>query len=245
MFQERASCPAEIDAFHLKRYEFATRFVVGKRVLDAACGIGYGSAMLKEAGATYVLGVDIAAEAVQTAEDLYVTPGVEFRRMSCLVVDGCYDVVVSLETIEHLADGPAWCRRIASLLASDGVAVISTPIRKPGKTIDEPPANPYHIREWTADEFRHLLLESFREVDLFFQSLLLPELPGPRWIRLWSRLISGFVARRQAVHGDRTVLSMDEWFGKYGYRPCYMVAVCEGPLGSETEEGRGATRRTQ
>ena len=48
---------------HIVRYLFASRFVHGKRVLDVASGVGYGSDMLKRAGAAEVIGLDNAPNA--------------------------------------------------------------------------------------------------------------------------------------------------------------------------------------
>ena len=60
----------EIAYEHCHRYAFARRFVAGRRVLDAACGEGYGSALLAEAADT-VVGVDIDAQVVAKAATTY------------------------------------------------------------------------------------------------------------------------------------------------------------------------------
>src|SRR2546421_11896747 len=64
------SCSGEIAYEHWHRYFFARRFVAGRRVLDAACGEGYGSALLSE-GASDVVGVDIDAATVAHARANY------------------------------------------------------------------------------------------------------------------------------------------------------------------------------
>ena len=51
--------PAHLEQDHLERYRFARGFADGRRVLDIACGAGYGSQMLAEAGAETVTGVDL------------------------------------------------------------------------------------------------------------------------------------------------------------------------------------------
>src|SRR5579864_1905821 len=56
---------------HVYRYAFACRFVRGKRVLDIACGEGYGAAALMKAGATRVVGVDISEEVCRHACNRY------------------------------------------------------------------------------------------------------------------------------------------------------------------------------
>lgn len=96
---------------HVARYEFVAKQLAPKsRVLDLACGIGYGSQMLAKAGHR-VIGVDVSAEAIAYAEEYYSHPNVTFecRAAEDLNADelGTFDAVVSFETIEHLAE-PAW-----------------------------------------------------------------------------------------------------------------------------------------
>ena len=78
--------PGEVDVDllneHLARYTFAARLARGKRVLDAGCGAGYGSAELAR-GAQSVVGVDCAAEAVDFARAHYALPNLDFEQASC------------------------------------------------------------------------------------------------------------------------------------------------------------------
>ena len=66
-----------IVALHLKRYEFARPHCVDKAVLDAGCGVGYGSAFLGET-ARSVVGVDVSSEAIDYARARYGAGNVEF-----------------------------------------------------------------------------------------------------------------------------------------------------------------------
>src|SRR5579883_1695375 len=102
--------PGEVDVDllneHLARYAFAARLARGKRVLDAGCGAGYGSAELAEM-AEEVTGVDVAPEAVAYANEHYTLPNLRFEQGSCTSLaygDGCFDLVVAFEVIEHLED---------------------------------------------------------------------------------------------------------------------------------------------
>ena len=67
-----------IVALHLKRYEFARPYCAGADVLDAGCGVGYGTAHLAEE-ARHVLGVDRSEEAIDYARGRYARANVEFR----------------------------------------------------------------------------------------------------------------------------------------------------------------------
>src|SRR4051812_26356760 len=99
---------------HMARYRLVEPRVGRLRVLDAACGSGYGSAFLARR-ADYVLGMDISNEAVSDARDRYRAPNLEFAtgNVECLPLeDQSFDVITSFETLEHV-DDPA--RAIAEL----------------------------------------------------------------------------------------------------------------------------------
>src|SRR5215468_4689112 len=91
---------------HMARYTFAARLARGKRVLDAGCGAGYGSAELAR-WAQSVAGVDLSSEAVDFARENYPLPNVRFEQGSCTALPYAaesFDLVVAFEVIEHLED---------------------------------------------------------------------------------------------------------------------------------------------
>ena len=91
-----------IVALHLKRYEFALPWCRDRDVLDAGCGVGYGSALLATA-ARRVVGVDRDEDAIRYARERYGAANVEFRVGDLLELDlpdGSFDTVCSFETIE-------------------------------------------------------------------------------------------------------------------------------------------------
>jgi SAM-dependent methyltransferase len=139
---------------HLARYRFAQRFVAGGRVLDCACGVGYGSALLAEApnAPTQVMGVDIDPAAVDFAARRYSSQRVAFTvGDGCELVDGMgFDVIVSLETVEHVPDPSALFANFARLLKTGGTLVASVPVTP---SVD---VNPYHLHDFTEASFRHL-----------------------------------------------------------------------------------------
>ncbi len=156
---------------HLARYVFAARFVEGKRVLDAGCGTGYGSAELARAGAR-VVGLDVSPEAVEWARAHYSAP--VFLGGSCASLPfraGAFDVVVAFEVIEHLhqqASFLAECRRV---LAADGLLIVSTPntlYYAEARAAVGP--NPFHEHEFEADEFEAALRAQFANVSLLLQN---------------------------------------------------------------------------
>lgn len=158
---------------HVKRYEFAARFVAGKRVLDLACGAGYGSAVLQEAGASQVIGVDLSADCVRYARERYGRPGIEFMAgngMTFAPAGGC-DVIVSLETIEHVPDARGFVQHLTSLLAPGGILIGSVP------TTLSTDVNPYHLHDFTPREFRKL----FRSLHLETLEELAQDQPFSPW----------------------------------------------------------------
>ncbi len=95
---------------HLHRYRFASQFVAGKRVLDAGCGVGYGTRVLIEAGASEIVAADVSEAALMSAEKLFSHPRVRFVRDNCetlQAVAGSFDAIVALESLEHFQDVPA------------------------------------------------------------------------------------------------------------------------------------------
>lgn len=157
-----------IVALHLKRYEFARPLAAGRVVLDAGCGVGYGSAYLAEA-ATRVYGVDLSEEAIAYARRRYAGPNVEFDVADLLALPhaaATFDVVCAFEVIEHLPEPERFVTEARRVLKDDGVLVASTP--RVEATVDRP-ANPYHEREFSARDFEALFRPHFRSVKLYGQ----------------------------------------------------------------------------
>ena len=156
---------------HLARYRWAAGFAAGKRVLDLACGSGYGSAVLRAGGARRVVSADRSAEAFFEAK----APGSGAGTLVGSLADASrlpfrdrsFDLYVSFETIEHVADDRAVVREARRVLAPGGLFLCSTPERRvisPGRTLEARPENPWHVREYARPEFEALLTAAFSEV---------------------------------------------------------------------------------
>ncbi|MEO8739934.1 MAG: class I SAM-dependent methyltransferase [Casimicrobiaceae bacterium] len=158
-------CAGEIAYEHWHRYAFARRFVAGKRVLDAACGEGYGTALLG-AHAASAVGVDIDAPTVAHATARYGDGArIRFVEGSCAQLplpDASVDVVVSFETVEHLVetDQPRMIAEFARVLAPDGIVVISSP-NKSLYSEARGYVNEFHQHELYREEFGRLLGATF------------------------------------------------------------------------------------
>ncbi len=158
---------------HWHRYCYAKPFVIGKSVLDIASGEGYGSAYLADFAA-HVYGVDVSAEAVQHARQTYARDNLTFLSGSAgeipIAGQHCLDVIVSFETIEHLdaATQERFAREAKRLLKPDGILLISTPNRVVYTDVIDH-HNPYHLREFTIDEFHQFLHNHFQHVQTLSQ----------------------------------------------------------------------------
>lgn len=148
---------------HISRYETAGHFVSGKRVLDIASGSGYGSQMLKLAGASAVVGVDVFPEAVLYAKEHYQEPGVDFICADAEQFEWSekFDVIVSFETIEHLRNPDKFLERLRNLLVPGGDLLLSVPL---GETRH---FDPYHIHAFSQKDVFALLKKSGFLVELF------------------------------------------------------------------------------
>ena len=111
---------------HLVVYEWIASRVGGRRVVDLACGEGYGSAVLARTAAS-VVGVDANPEAFEHAGLKYSGPKLRFERNMLELWEGDVDCVVFLQTIEHVQDPDAVLARLRALVGPDGVAYVSTP----------------------------------------------------------------------------------------------------------------------
>jgi 2-polyprenyl-3-methyl-5-hydroxy-6-metoxy-1,4-benzoquinol methylase len=187
---------------HLGRYEFASQFVPGMRILDVACGVGYGAPILCSIGARTYLGVDISAEAVAIAEGRYrLTESISFMlRDACSlesIGEATIDVVISFETIEHLADPMRFLAELRRVLVPGGILIISTPNRtlfNPLGNLSSMPANPFHIREWNKSEFTQLLGSFFMVEKVLGQ---VPHHYAHAYWKYWKALI----LRQATKHG--------------------------------------------
>lgn len=152
---------------HLVVYERIAEQVAGRRVVDLACGEGYGTAVLGRTAAS-VVGVDANPEAFEHARLKYERPGVRFERWMVESWEGDVDTVVFLQTIEHVQDPHAVLEHVKRLIGPDGVAYISTPnVRTLAPEGEERSGNPWHVKEYRADEFRALCSAHFRSVELY------------------------------------------------------------------------------
>ena len=151
---------------HLAVYEWIAARTIGKRVVDMACGEGYGSEVLSR-GAASVVGVDANPEAHEHARLRYVRANLRFERdLVESFAEEC-DAVVFLQTIEHVQNPGEILEHFKAMLAPGGAVYVTTPnlltLAPPGAEKSE---NPWHVKEYRAEEFRALCAAHFVRVEL-------------------------------------------------------------------------------
>ena len=205
---------------HIVRYEFAARLLRGKSVLDVACGSGYGSEVLAQAGAHSVVGVDLSPEASRYADGRYSSDSTSFLAGDAEHLPfraASFDVIVSFETIEHLHDPFSFLSEVKRLLKPDGLLVISSPNK--GVFIE---GNPFHVHEFTYDELDVALTSRFSNVNSLLQN---------DWIA--SAILTQATTARE---GDASGVETRKFASLQPRESLYVVSVCsDGPLPS-TEE---------
>jgi len=158
---------------HMARYTFAARLARGKRVLDAGCGAGYGSAELAMV-AHSVVGVDQAPEAVEFARENYGLPNLHFEQATCTALphpDESFDLVVGFEVIEHLENWRDFLSEVRRVLAPTGQFIVSTPNKLYyTESRGAHGANPFHVHEFEFAEFVQELRQIFPHISLFLEN---------------------------------------------------------------------------
>jgi SAM-dependent methyltransferase len=218
--------PSRVFVEHLARYEFAVRFASDRRVLDVACGSGYGSSRLLKAGAREVVGVDAAADVVEYATNRYGRDGIRFLTGDAHdpPVTGPFDLIVSFETVEHLERPQLFLQSCRDLLAPNGVLLVSTPYRHDVQP-DGRPVNPFHRQEWRTEDFAALLRNGFASVEMYGQALKL-EKRRFQLNRRWAAPLAWLQGHRLRDPWDIYPLPGPRFGGLWRPYPAYLLAVC-------------------
>ena len=151
-------------------------------ILDVACGSGMGTKYLSAAGAASSVGLDIDPAAVSFATKLY--GECEFAQCDVArlcIASASIDVVVSFETIEHIADQAGFLKECHRVLKPGGILICSTPNQMLSKWA---PPNPFHVRELKVQEFADTVSSVFGDVQLFSQNCVNYAVWLPRYLAI-------------------------------------------------------------
>lgn len=237
---------------HINRYLFAANFVRGKRVLDIACGTGYGADFLARSEAFQVIGGDISVPALKYACRSYHSHNLVFIRLDATKLpfqDKSFDIIVSFETIEHLDNPREFLWECFRVLKKSGVLICSTPNRCRHFLAKFKPSVPFHKFELDEQQFRKLLGERFTIIDLWGQcplnvrrklintllyllGRLVSVLPCHIWLRIqlerfW-RFLEWQILQRDKPKRLLTLAQIDRNFAvsHLDFPPTYFVALC-------------------
>ncbi|WP_134683759.1 class I SAM-dependent methyltransferase [Brevibacillus migulae] len=157
---------------HIARYYFATPYIQG-RVLDIACGTGYGCHMVakeRKREVTEIIGVDNDRDTLAYANVEYNHQKVTYVQGNAVDPElptqlGMFDTILSFETIEHVEDDQQFMDNLYDMLKPGGTLVLSSPF---GRGRGMPTSEPFHVHQLTPDEFAQLF-ERFAQVDIYYQ----------------------------------------------------------------------------
>lgn len=146
-------------AIHIARYLTAKEHCADRKVLDIACGEGYGSWLMAEWGAQSVLGVDVSSEAVAAADKRFSNERVRFaagsgEELKQIISGQKFDLIVSLETIEHVDNPRLFLENIRDAAAPNATIIISAP--NDHWYYDRGGRNEFHKHQFTLEEFQVL-----------------------------------------------------------------------------------------
>ncbi len=244
-FQERVTrrrwIPPWLRHEHVTRYQWACQFTDGAVVLDTACGVGYGAAILAEQGnPKRIDGFDTSPEAIAEAQRALAGKSIvrfTVGDVTCLPApDQEYDVYLCFETIEHVRDDTAVLKEAVRVLRPGGTFVCSTPNRcavNPGLSIEDQPMNPFHVREYTQNELHAVLSPYFSDIDWYGQTIC-----PAAYCRLMNRIGRRFPALAVRVNQARRMLLAPIRNARFhsprkvsaAQEPEVLIAICRYPM---------------
>lgn len=151
---------------HISRYVSLAHIVKSKRVLDVASGSGYGSQFLAQ-HAKSVDGLDYFEDAVRYSNETYPADNLTYTHGNAEAMpydNNSFDVVISLETIEHLYNPEKFVLEVKRVLKDDGIFVVSTP--NDDEFMD---GNIYHVHEFQFKELNVLMSKHFDSHEYYYQ----------------------------------------------------------------------------
>jgi ubiquinone/menaquinone biosynthesis C-methylase UbiE len=172
----------------LATYDFCNKYIKNKVVLNAACGRGYGGNILLKGKPKKIVCVDIDKDSISYARNNFKDNRLAFQVANVEKLpfkDNSFDVIISIETIEHLKNTGLFLSQIKRVLKPNGLLILSTPNKKSSSRLFN---NPYHIHEYTTQELRALLSKSFKISDHFMKETFVKKPVFLAYISAFSRI---------------------------------------------------------
>ncbi len=157
---------------HIARYYFAIPYIKG-RVLDIACGTGYGCHMVakdRKREVHEIVGVDVDQETILYANREYNHQKVTYIQGDALDPElpeklGLFDTILSFETIEHVQNDQLFMDNLYRMLKPGGMLILSSPF---GRGRGMPTSEPFHVHQLTPKEFEELFTH-FSSMEMYYQ----------------------------------------------------------------------------
>lgn len=150
---------------HVAAYDFCIPYIKNKRVLEVGFGEGYGVGRISGNCSSYDA-VDVTDEWIESAKRKYGRESVTFRLYDGKVLpyaDQSFDVVISMQVIEHIKDYKNYLLETKRVLRPSGMALLGTPNKKAMIS----GVNPYHYKEFSFDELKKEVEEIFKNADIY------------------------------------------------------------------------------
>ncbi len=182
---------------HAARYYFAADYIQSKKVLDFGCGEGYGSEIMLETAGNLVA-LDISSEAVRITRDRLKIPVIQADARYAPFSASSFEVLVSFEVFEHITSVDKYIAEACRILTPGGSFIFSTP------NVETHPLaglNPYHVREYTVNEVRQLVISAgFSKLRIFGQVAAKPEVANIQNSKLLLMIMK--IKRKLGFHGN-------------------------------------------
>jgi len=162
---------------HIVRYHWAAQYIKsGDRVLDAACGLGYGTNLMGAlSSASELIGIDDSAFAIQYARKNFLTKDGKCQYRQGLLpdvlkqyTDNSFEIITCFETLEHVENPKELILEFSRILTPGGRLILSVPNNWSDETGVDP--NPYHLHVYNLDRLQSEVTQKFYIEDIYAQS---------------------------------------------------------------------------
>jgi len=162
---------------HIIRYQLASKYIKpGDRVLDAACGLGYGSYVVSNlASPEIVVGIDGSSFAIEYAKSAFLFRNNQISYLQGMLPEslseypnGSFDVIISFETLEHVVDPQKLLKEFYRLLTPGGRIIVSVPNDWSDETGEDP--NPFHLHVYDWVKLKREVSADFIIEDAYAQT---------------------------------------------------------------------------
>ncbi len=162
--------PLDAPIDHFQRYSFVQKYIKSTdKVLDIACGVGYGTALMAQKAA-FAVGVDINKPSINFANNIFQKDNLKYICSDANTFEWQekFDKVISFETIEHIEEDELFLSKLKDCMKDEGTLICSVP----NETIFpfNPKITPFHIKHYTVESLNQLLISNgFKIEEIYFQ----------------------------------------------------------------------------